>query len=247
MKTYSHLQIGQFHTNYCEDFLVVAPIGSHRKLIAVLDGCTMGTESAFASMLFGKVLRRLAKEAYYDEFATRSSPALAEQLKTVVEQLFREVRQQKNQLALETEELLTTLLIGIVDLEATQAEVLILGDGVVCADGVWTEFDQGNKPDYLAYHLGEDFDIWYDGQSQRLSYTGFSDFSMATDGILTFQNLKDPSRQKPEKEIIEFFMVDPEGAEHANFLTRKVRALEEQDHLVTDDLAVVRLIGEISA
>jgi len=33
MKLFTTLQVGAFHTNYCEDFLVHAPIGTHKKLI----------------------------------------------------------------------------------------------------------------------------------------------------------------------------------------------------------------------
>jgi len=51
MKTYTTLQIGDFHTNYCEDFLIYEQLASNEILIAVLDGCTMGTESVFCVYL----------------------------------------------------------------------------------------------------------------------------------------------------------------------------------------------------
>jgi len=70
MKIYSTLNIGEFHTNYCEDFLIDTQIATDQKLVAVLDGCTMGTESVFASILFGKILRKIAKKKFYEEFIT---------------------------------------------------------------------------------------------------------------------------------------------------------------------------------
>ena len=66
MKVYKTLHIGEFHTNHCEDFLIHEQIGANQILIAVLDGCTMGTESVFASILFGKVLRNIAKKKFYE-------------------------------------------------------------------------------------------------------------------------------------------------------------------------------------
>ena len=50
-------QIGEFHINHNEDFLVSCEIGNDKMMIAVMDGCTMGTESYFASTLIGKLLR----------------------------------------------------------------------------------------------------------------------------------------------------------------------------------------------
>jgi len=73
MKIYSTLTIGEFHTNYCEDFLVIEQITNSEKLIAVLDGCTMGTESVFASMLYGKILRKIAKHFFYEDFVKKDS------------------------------------------------------------------------------------------------------------------------------------------------------------------------------
>lgn len=73
MKIYKTLHIGEFHTNHCEDFLIEEQIGTNEKLLAVLDGCTMGTESVFASILFGKILRNIAKNKFYEEFVTDNS------------------------------------------------------------------------------------------------------------------------------------------------------------------------------
>ena len=64
MKRYKTLHIGEFHTNHCEDFFVDEQIATDERLIAVLDGCTMGTESVFASILYGKILRNISKKKF---------------------------------------------------------------------------------------------------------------------------------------------------------------------------------------
>jgi hypothetical protein len=61
---------------------------------------------------------------------------------------------------------------------------------VVCINGKITEFDRDNKPDYLAYHLHENFDHWYESLQQKISFDRMSDVSIATDGILTFSKIK---------------------------------------------------------
>ena len=60
--------IGQFHTNHNEDFLVTENINDDRILIAVMDGCSMGKESHFASTLIGKLLRKISKGISFKEF-----------------------------------------------------------------------------------------------------------------------------------------------------------------------------------
>ncbi len=96
MKIYKSLTIGEFHTNYCEDFLIEEQIGSNRKLIAVFDGCTMGDESVFASILFGKILRNIAKKKFYEEFVSSKTITLEQLLKIGIKELIHEVKLIKN-------------------------------------------------------------------------------------------------------------------------------------------------------
>ncbi len=243
MNIYKTLRIGAFHTNYCEDFWVEENIGNHQKLIAVLDGCTMGTESAFAAMLYGKILRNYAKQAWYEEFHTGISCDEKTQLRNVVEGLIQQVKITKNQLGLETNELLATLIIAVVNTQDSTAEILTIGDGLVCIDGKLVEYAQDDKPDYLGYHLGKAFDEWFKRQNQRLSITQFQDLSISTDGIFTFKNLTNKQQQKTEEEIIHYLLTDKEDSKFENFLDRKVRSIHsEWNHVVTDDLAIIRII-----
>lgn len=62
MKIYTALQMGEYHLNHCEDYLFVGGIGNDKLLCAVMEGCTVATDSYFASTLVGKLLRKIAKE-----------------------------------------------------------------------------------------------------------------------------------------------------------------------------------------
>lgn len=194
MRIYKTLNIGEFHTNYCEDFLIEEQIGAREKLVAVLDGCTMGTESVFASILFGKVLRNIAKNKFYEEFITNNSIELKDKLKEVLKLLMNEIKFLKNQLGLEINELLSTLIVGIIELEKSKAEFLVIGDGLICKDGELIEYDQDGKPDYFGCHLSDDFENWFNNQKQKLRIFGFKDRSICIDGIFTFRNLEDKSK-----------------------------------------------------
>lgn len=169
MKIYSTLTIGEFHTNNCEDFLINEQIATNQRLIAVLDGCTMGTESVFVSHLYGKILRKIFKHQFYKTFVTKDDVTLKQKLKSVFKILISETKQIKSQLDLETNELLSTVIIGIVDTTNCKAEFLTIGDGLICTDGTITEYEQNDKPDYLGYHLTDNFETWYTSQKQTLS------------------------------------------------------------------------------
>lgn len=243
IKTFTTLNIGHFHTNHCEDFWVTSPIATNQQLIAVTDGCTMGTESAFAAMLFGKILRQVARELYYEDFRQASALPLTHKFKEVLKRLFTKLKSIKNQLGLDTHELLSTLVLGLVDEQDMKAELIVIGDGLICHDGNLVGFEQDDRPDYLTYHLGEDFEHWYHTQSQNVSVNNFQDLSISTDGIFSFKNFIRPSEQKKEKEIIDFLLVNDHLSEHNNFLERKMRFIRERwQHEVTDDLAIIRMI-----
>lgn len=183
----------------------------------------MGTESVFASILFGKILRNIAKQKFYEEFVSHCNSDLKTNLMEVIQKLLSDTVKIKNSLGLDTNELLSTLIIAIVDTQNVKAELLAIGDGLVCKDGKLIEYEQDNIPDYLGYHLSEDFESWYHSLGQKLSIDHFNDLSISTDDIFTFKNLTDKSRQRSEREIINHLLIDQTGVEHDNFLVRKVR------------------------
>lgn len=244
MKIYTTLNIGDFHTNYCEDFWIEEQVGTNKKLIAVLDGCTMGNESVFASILLGKILRHTAKRKFYEEFITPTSNDLQSTLKDIIRSLLKDTRNIKNQLGLEINELLSTLIIGVIETQRQVAEFLVIGDGLIFCDGKAFEFEQNDKPDYLGYHLDDDFEYWYESQNQKLSISHFKDLSICSDGIFSFKNLKNTTEQKSESEILAYLLLDKKGSRFDTFLDNKIRSLKDHGHYVTDDLAIVRVIAD---
>ncbi len=244
MRIYNTLQIGDFHTHYCEDFLIIENLSETQKIIAVLDGCSMGKESVFASMLYGKILRSIAKKEFYKDFVIKEkeTTSLQDTLKSILHQLILEVKKIQQQLDITTHELLSTLILGVIETKKNIAEVLVIGDGLVACDGEFHDFEQEDKPDYLGYHLQENFEEWYKKQNQRVTFTKFKDFSICTDGIFAFKNLKKPTDQKSEKEIMEYLLIDTNGEGFDNFLDRKIKILKEKwNHIPTDDIAIIRI------
>ncbi len=243
MKIYTTLNIGEFHTNQCEDFLIIQQIGTNETLVAVLDGCTMGTESVFASHLYGKLLRTIAKKKFYEEFVTNRSEDLQSKLKQVLQELMSETTTVKRLLDLTTNELLSTLIIGIINKQTQSAEFITIGDGLIYVDGEAYEYEQNDKPDYLAYHLNKNFEEWFTVQTQKLSIPNFTDLSISTDGIFTFKCFNKNLSQKSESEIIDYLLKKELDMELSNALDRKINYLKQDyNHYVTDDLAIIRMI-----
>ncbi|MBX0289425.1 hypothetical protein K3G63_03200 [Hymenobacter sp. HSC-4F20] len=163
MIIYQFLQRGEYHVDFCEDFKVVLPLGEHKLVCAALDECSMGQDSHFAATLGAKLLRKAVQEYHYQAlYQLRAAPLpLPAELRLLVASVFQGFRDMSNQLLLTTTELLTTLVVLLLDTARREAVLLALGLAAVAVNGELIRFERLNRPDYLAYHLGEDFDTWY--------------------------------------------------------------------------------------
>jgi hypothetical protein len=137
------MQIGEAHINHCEDYAVHFPVGKNRLLAAVMDGCTMGTDSYWIATSVGKILRKAAKEIDYQEFITGVLPLPVLQ-KQILQNLFTALKNLKNSLQLTTEEMLCTLNLMLLDTETRICETITIGDGLIVWNGHLQEFEQNN-------------------------------------------------------------------------------------------------------
>jgi hypothetical protein len=154
-----------------------------------------------------------------------------------------ELRQLKNQLHLKDDELLCTLILLIVDFNKDTGYSMIIGDGLISVNGQLIEYEQDNKPDYLGYHIGEEFESWYKSQKQYLAINKIEDISISTDGIFTFARF-DKNNYLSEKDPIDYMLINKEGEEIENMLNRKLSILERDCGVrPTDDLGIIRIIN----
>ncbi|MEM9931546.1 MAG: protein phosphatase 2C domain-containing protein [Bacteroidota bacterium] len=240
----THSQIGTHHTDHNEDAFVTAEITDHHLLLAVMDGCSMGDDSHFAATLIAKVLRRIAKQTNLRTFAERTRPSTLALLKATLRTLFVDLTRLKADLDLGETELLSTLVLAIVDTDTHAAEVVIIGDGIVACNEEIVSFDQDNKPDYLGYHLTEDFDDYWNLLRQRVSATNILDLAIATDGLFTFRPFNhDAYRPVSEDELLHYLLVDREEGPPATAYRRKALFIASTFGLkATDDWTVVRVV-----
>jgi len=211
-----------------------------------MDGCSSGTDSHFASGLVAKVLRRIAKQTNLRSFAERTEPTTEGLLRETLRTLFADLQRLNADLDLAYDELLTTLMLAVVDQRERNAEIIVIGDGVVACDEEIVEFLQENKPDYLGYYLTEDFDDYWATLKQRVTARDFLDLALASDGVFSFRAFShDSYRPVTEDELLTFLLVDRhEGAEE-NAYRRKLMYVSNTFGLkATDDLTVVRVMVE---
>lgn len=240
--TYS--QIGSHHTDHNEDAFVTAEITDRHLLLAVMDGCSTGDDSYFAASLIGKVLRRIARQTNLRTFAERTDPSTADLLQATLRTLFADLARLKADLDLAETELLSTLVLAIVDTAGRDAEIVVIGDGVIACDEEILEFDQNNKPDYLGYHLAEDFDDYWNGLRQRVSARDFLDLAIASDGVHSFKAFSyDSYRPTTDDELLGFLLVDRDEGPTENTYRRKLMYVSNTFGLKpVDDLTVVRVM-----
>jgi hypothetical protein len=144
---------------------------------------------------------------------------------------------------LKDDELLTTLIVAVLDFDINQGQVMVIGDGLVCINGQLIEYEQDNKPDYLGYHLGEDFETWYSKQTQTLFLDKIEDVSISTDGIFTFCKF-DKRNYEVEKDPVAYLLLSKEDSEFENMLLKKFLFLQQNCGIKpTDDIGIVRLIN----
>jgi len=246
MKIYSTLQRGTYHENYCEDSLYNGKYGKDKILCAVMDGCTSAMESHFASSLVSKILKKICHEKGYKEFVSNEDKKvnLEEEFQFILRHILLELKTIKNHLLLDEKELLTTLILLLLDKETQDGLIIAIGDGFVSLDGKEYVFDQDNKPDYLGFHVNQDFEDFYKNQKQILRFNNAKDISIATDGIFSFEPLKSEKRNH-NFTITEFLSKDRDHSEKIEMLDLKLKYLEHQLGLKpTDDLGMIRILVE---
>lgn len=234
--------IGSNHVNHNTDALVTEDLTERHVLLAVMDGSGTEPDGHFAATLVARVLRNIARQTNLRTFAERRQPTTGELLRGTMQTLLSDLRRLNADLGLGADELLTTLVLAVVDRQGPRAEIITIGSGVVGCDGEVVEYAHGHQPDFIGHHLNVDFDQWWAGQPRRLVCEDFLDLTLATDGLLSFRPFS-PDSYHPvtPDELTEFLVSVRDEGSTDTFYRRHLLYVRDRFGLeYTDDLTIVR-------
>lgn len=245
VQIFSTLRRGHTHPIHCDDFLVQKSVNPNLWIGAVMDGCSSGTDSYFAATLIGKLFRKIAATLHYPQAIgfdiEQADTGMI--LEFVSMALFKEMILAKNQLFLERNELLSTLIIAVYRPQTLQLSLLTAGDGTYSVNGEITNIEQHNKPNYLAYHLDKSAEDWFAKETKVKHYTDVHDFSISTDGVESFAS-EALVGEDSDFDAIGYLLVDTAMADNEAMLHKKCLILGSEHHLIPrDDVAIIRIIN----
>ena len=244
MKIYSIICAGKDHPVNGEDAKYQHHLANKWFIGAVMDGCSSGKESHFASTLYVKSLHKTCRmlpkmkeimEGFDLEFMEKEAI-----MEFILGQLFEDVKKVKRTLFLDIEEILSTLIIMVYDKTNQAALVNISGDGLVACNGNTEEIDQNNIPDYMGYHLDLKFEKWYRHHTISKEFNQIEDLSISTDGLIKLR--KNPMSNLGEIDPIAYFLLRQPPSDQPNQLQKLLgKLIEKNDYIPFDDICVIRL------
>ncbi len=244
MLIHKYIKRGLNHANYCEDFILHETLGDKYDLFGVFDGCSSGIDSHFASSFIAKIIR---SEFY--KLDTGQGLGLEEFVKKLLLKVVFTLKEQKQSLNLDRDELLSTIILFLYDKKSDSGIIVSIGDGVVSINGKHSLIDEDNIPDYLAYHLDKinseaEFKMWYMVHTRQYFVDNLTDVSISTDGATSFVKT---AKHDNEETInpLDYLFTDKFLINNKAMLGRKCNLLERKHHLVNaDDLGIIRLVKQ---
>lgn len=262
---------GTGHADFCQDFLVEYET-EHFFMGAVMDGCSEGNHSHFASSLFGKVFNKIVRQDELLEAANEDVDTI-DIIRVAIWEFTLELKKVKEQLGLADDELMSTILLAVYSKGKGLLTVSAFGDGYirVNGEGNWIVNDKfetttidgkikdgKDKPNYLIYDLdriialdSEEFNTWFD-TIPTFHYQDVKDFSITTDGILTFLSRKNVKQGEVPIPLLLDDKVECGGMRNLATLKRKMtllsrppepeRGINGLDIRNQDDLSIIRVI-----
>lgn len=244
MEVYQLIRKGEMHKDFCEDFLLAFELSERYSVYGVFDGCSTGADSHLASGLLAKVVKA-EMECLVDE----EIESLKSLLSSTVFNTMSTLRNIRNDLFMETNELLSTMILFVVDKFNNEGEVLVFGDGFVSINGESFSIEQNNTPDYLAYYLDElenieDEESWLAAHSNSFSISKIGDVSVATDGMQSFQKADLCGESNIVPIPAEYLAKDNFLLHNKSMLSRKCNILKMKHRLINqDDIALIRVVA----
>lgn len=247
------LRRGTDHKIYAEDSLVYKEMDNF-VYACVFDGCSSGLDSHFASALFKKAFNEITSQLEY--LLDNREEGIEKNLKFLTFQMARKIYETKQLLGLQTNELLSTMVICVLDKGAQNCMIAAFGDGYFRVDDTecfvkntkFAELENSeNRPNYIAYNLDfiqnyNDFEEWYSKQPEKHFFEDVVNITIASDGLDTFSRFSIPKDENDKIDVIDYLVRDEKFLEHKIALEKKYNILNSKYCMSNkDDLSLIRI------
>ncbi len=247
------LRRGTEHKNYSEDSLICKEMNNY-VYACVFDGCSSGVDSHFASALFKKAFNDVTNNL--EHVLEKTEDGIEKNLKFLTFQIARKVYEVKQLLDLETKELLSTMIICVLDKGTQNCMIAAFGDGYFRVDETEvfiknTKFahldNSESRPNYISYNLDfiqnyNDFEEWYAAQPEKHFFEDVTNITIASDGIETFSKYREPKNPTDTINPIDFLVKDELFLDHKIMLEKKYNILNSKYCMANkDDLSLIRI------
>lgn len=233
------------HDNFNEDFLFKHQLTEDLMVCTVMDGCSSAKDSHFSSALYNKSLHKSCrmlphmKEIMEDfDLGKIELDAIGD---FILKQLFDDLKKTQRMFFLAMEELLSTIVLLVYNNKNKTAFIAVSGDGIFYINKELTEIDQNNVPNFLGYHLKENFDSVAKTEIQSWHFENVIDVSISTDGIDKFRkNIKDSKELSVTHES--FFMKLPQSNKDIDF-EKQYDDFVSKGFIPHDDISLIRILN----
>ena len=222
----SQLCVRATYKNTCEDAVFVKETASS-VFGCVTDGCSSGINSAWASQLLCYLVQNRPYEITEDQYLAY----LRIKIRDIISDFHVSGMSEMN--------LLSTCLLFDYNKKTEILKLRIIGDGVYYLNGVEYVIDHNNIPDYLAYHLYDDFESFIKKYPEFI-HENVHSFQICTDGIKSFQLSQFESSDKNPSILLE-------SPTSENYLKRMFNILTKNKWTIADDLSIISYVNQPEA
>jgi len=238
METYWTIHKGEGHPVYCEDHLYEKNIDEKWYVAAVMDGCSSGKDSHFASALFTKIINRTCNNLHAIQLNDSVEIAPIDIGLLIAKNLFNDLSKISKYLELDYREILSTIILLIYNKKEKISWILVSGDGYIAINGEITVIDQHNQPDYLGFHLDIGFDTWFTQNVKIFNQQNVNEIAISTDGVGSFYSAHRHSLVQTD--VVRQLLLEPVVSREA--FQKIVPQLKYKQGLQAyDDIAIVRV------
>jgi hypothetical protein len=221
----------------------------HLYIGAVMDGCSRGIDSVFASHLLKKLIKEVILITPIEMFTSMYETNNMDDLSLfILEKVYKRLSVLGSLMSLMVNELESTFVL-LVTSDKKRYNITFVGDGFCAIDQDIYENEQGGAPKYMAHYLNKGFKAL---KEDITIITGNfeNEVVISSDGVSSFYDYENSEKRK---ELKEFFLIDNFMIKNEACFDKKIVGLKNgrvpdypSKHIRNqDDITLIKIIDQI--